>query len=236
MAKKNNNPLEVIHLKQLHALNGIPHTKATDEQLEAVALSQYRVSQYILQNYKLPVVHEAIDKDMDCIDDKGFCSFIRGAIFPGGLPHSFEDFNKQQKAFLYKYGGATSLLVFDLIPKLHKSITREILDAFFNKKIDRETLEERVIDNVKQASEQHFQDLSNNKIILVFGAAHDFRNECTAYGYNLTNIDTVLPTLEYTYAEYSKVIDEALEPSYYSQVFAYTKQLTARHENPVDEL
>ena len=102
-----------------------------------------------------------------------------------------------QKRFLYENGAGLTLFYLGEIPKVYKSIHKEI-----SENIDRKILkdnfelifkprEEEAISCAKEAAIKQLGELNNATIILMFGKAHNFLPYCEKEEFELETINTV---------------------------------------------
>ena len=162
-------------------------------------------------------LYEDIDySSFGCGTYGSICTTIQEEVFPAGFPDRFDSLTKHQKRILYSYGGGPVLVLLGIIPKIHKTIEQKLNDelkerferldvpidhpiegikSFLKRKNPQayvdiyETRDKAAISSIKEAFENTPQDFAQGQVFLIFGADHDFREECQKYGYKLTEVN-----------------------------------------------
>jgi|GEM_PF-4398211 len=191
--------LEVVHLRQMHRVPGFTFQTISKTMQERVVLAQFNIALYLIENSKFPVVLESLYDDLDCNNYSDFCKTVKG-FFPAGFISNFEELNDSQKEILYEYGAARLLMYLELLPRVFKSTSKEQADQ-----VDQEVeqgdcskifsfREEIALEYIKRAANLCYGNDQQGKVILIFGAAHDFKEKCGQYGYKLTEVNVIQET------------------------------------------
>ncbi len=192
--------------------------------LPLIVRAQYEIAHYLLRNSNLPIVAESFSVNM--------LSAAFGAnnhrLFPEGLPTNFEQLTFSQKKVLYEMGAAFALVYDGSLPIIYKSIDEEdggkaeselskISYRESDKRLKTETdflnRENLALDNVEIAAKAHYGSSNEGTVILIFGAGHDFKKECSERGHLLTEI-SVTPVKQ------AMVMDNILDQFRSAQEFA----------------
>lgn len=195
--------LEITHLKQFHKIPGIPEYDQYKPICNKIAKHQYELAKYLTQNPNIPVIVESLYDNIDCINSSDMCNVTKNFIFPQGLPDNFNQLTFLQKKFLYEEGAATTLVYMGILPIVYKSIDKEFSDKIDAEaeQLSYEELYQKVttdddfgnrenfaLDNAALVAEAVYGISNENKIFIIFGGAHDFKNECNDRGFELKEV------------------------------------------------
>lgn len=188
--------LTIMHVKQMHQL---PHgcDKCSDRVKNKIAQSQYEIANYIKKNPHIPVFLEGLqeDGDFNSLCKNSFGGMVQHLLFPQGLPSTFNELNEMQKSMFISVDAPIVLVCLGLLSKIHKTINPDLAEeihAQFSAGDQSNILgprEKAAIDSITTATINHPEEFKHKKAILIFGARHDFHNECRKHGYSLKETD-----------------------------------------------
>ncbi len=186
---------EILFLPQVHKF-AVPGKTVQDDEEEAV-LSQFRIASFLYANPQYPVFNESSgDKDRDWSDLKGalkpWVNYM-ARVFPNGRPPArYSELTQLQRKELLEQGGSGVIYKLGWIAKLHNvpragSALTELLnrvdEGLKGKDGDDEipldilelitTVRERMV--LEDIRNYFIANPKQKKIVLVFGAGHDFR-------------------------------------------------------------
>lgn len=193
--------VKIIHIGQVHAL---PFDQNPPQEfMNIVIRCQISIGQYIMKNPNFLVVKESLKTDYT--DLLQFPSWVDGTkkLFPKGFPDNIDDMNELQKKFLYNEGAVYTLFFLGMIPCIYKSIHEDAAEYVKNNQNSLEKIatnpeinynlrEEEAIKCIKELVIKKDMQTSSNgdiTILLVYGAAHDFKPYCTREGFESEFID-----------------------------------------------
>lgn len=172
-------PLKVIHLGQVHPRR---NRNLTDSHIKRVLNSQIKVAQYILKHPNTLVFVEGLAENYLSPASEEF-QIRAKKLFPEGLPDNPNDLNLFQKYYLYTWRAVRVLFYLGLINSLFRTTT-QIEKELVVKHVEageqnyifgpREKIALNHIEEVTKRSPQ-------KRVILVFGNAHDFSEECNLH-------------------------------------------------------
>lgn len=204
---------EVIHLAQTHRLP--PDIKPLPAFKESVIESQIKISAFIKANKDAAVMLESLYEDLtpgvrqEMLKKKISMAAVAEQIFPHGLPDTPTRLNELQRDFLYEYGAVQVMYYRGDIRHVHRSTSPEEQaknEAAVKKcgpdrygenwplMIERDKELRALIFDARERividAAQQLKDKGEKKIILVYGAAHDFTGSIKEReGFNLTKVD-----------------------------------------------
>jgi hypothetical protein len=112
--------------------------------------------------------------------------------FPNGFPKSVEEMTVRQRGLIFAYGATLILYYLGIVKTLNRSMRAEVKE-FINKLYEDDNLL-RLYAELEKEAMICIDDLvireEPEKIILIFGAIHDFSMDCTKHGYAYEKIDT----------------------------------------------
>lgn len=202
--------VKITHVKQCHIFPDATNRQKEEE----IAPSQFLVAKTIMKNKDSIVVDEGINEDhtpehyqQTKSNALSFYHVVRH-LFPRGMPDNYSELTAVQKIFLAENGASILLFYFGKIShiyKAHSEIESKENDELYRtgKDIIFFPREKQAIYWSKKASIQG----NNKKILLVYGAAHDFEEAIEKANIPGVIFDTsinaitnlqVMPTLENT--------------------------------------
>jgi hypothetical protein len=177
-------PINITHVMQMHnrpaiSKNGYPESP---EEAEAIASSQYRITQIILNNPNYIVVSEGAYEDLNSQSPTLMKDIIAQTIFPKGIPDQFLELTNSQKDFLKENGAANTLYYLGELSHVYRSTDADsekrdakLIEENFANILSAavgESRETRALNWAKSAAEKS----KNNNVLLIYGSSHDFED------------------------------------------------------------
>ncbi len=182
-----------IHIKDRHTAP-VTFRNAEDKQFYTGLMleSQLRVIEAIRQHPGCPVLFQGLDEDRNL--DACSPGIIKEAkwLFSNDIPTTVNALNGAQREFLCDYQAANLLLFLGEIPILYKTLHKDangrtLLDAPTSMELLFTQIPKDVV-SCAQESVRHY-----TKVLVVFGAMHDFKQFSEEAGFQHEVIDTLQP-------------------------------------------
>ncbi len=203
--------MKIIHIAQGHKKPIlIKGDKPSSDIIDKVVHSQLKVAIAIKLHLPCPVVNERTGYNQERFTSRN----IKKA-FPTGIPTQFNQLTNEQKRMLYEEGAAQILYDIGKIPILYRSYSTKMaarMEQVLNNPIDISDMPtsvacfkleqksneldalsaERELEAIQYAEEAAFKKYSTfdgAKVIIVYGASHNFKPYCEERGYDHEIID-----------------------------------------------
>lgn len=174
--------VKITHVQQLHMPPGTEDIPASFK--ERIAQSQYWVARAILANPSAIVLAEGVNENLTPENRSFAWTLVAQMYFPDGIPSTFSSLTTLQKKMLSEHCAAFVLFYLGKITHLYKTsneaeskslepILAKALTVGLSKTEEatvNEIREDRAIFWAKDAA----LTSGNNKVLLVYGGAHDF--------------------------------------------------------------